>query len=662
MKVTVEKVGKRIYLRSPWAPDMPDRCKSLGGRWTPKAKAWTYPLDIEMCRKLRDEFKDELVVGDELTAWARQEVGREKQLNVVGGIRDMDVMATIELPMIKELNPGMWEAMTNRPYQPVASLYCAQAGQSLLADQPGVGKTIESLGALIEAGVRGRVLVLAPLKSTLAVWEPEIHRWMETYKEPCTITRVSGLSGKAKVDDAVSYYMTTLSNQPGLHFIIANAEMVRIKKDTHCPANKCDGDEDWCPEIEKHVNKSTAAHPWLFETTGPRGGKRKMLWDAIIADETHKWLINTRGKAASQVGYGFTKLATTERNFRIAMTGTPLKGKKHNLFGTLNWLRPDVYRSKWRWIEDYFDVEDGDYGGKQILGMSKAREEAFFRSLRSIMIRRTKSELRAANPAWMPPEKLYHDVWVEMEPKQAKQYKAMEKSSEVKLESGTLSANGALAEFTRLKQFASMSGDMDGDRFRPKLPSCKFDWLLEFLEERGIERKIGSARYGDLSDDVQKVVVASQFTQMIEVWSAELTRMGIRHCVITGKTKDPLKEMERFQGNDNYRVCLINTVAGGVSITLDAADDIVLMDETWVPDDQEQVEDRVHRASNVTHQVDVWYVRTKETVEEAIAKVNETKGQSNHVVLDAERGLSFARTVKHWKASPDGKPSRKQRK
>jgi SNF2 family DNA or RNA helicase len=70
---------------------------------------------------------------------------------------------------------------------------------------------------------------------------------------------------------------------------------------------------------------------------------------------------------------------------------------------------------------------------------------------------------------------------------------------------------------------------------------------------------------------------------------------------------------------------------------------MVLMDETWVPDDQEQVEDRVHRASNVKHQVDVWYVRTKGTVEEDIAATTTMKAEYNHEVLDAERGLEFAR-------------------
>lgn len=650
MKVTVEKVGTRIYLRTPWSPGIPERCKSLGGRWSPKAKAWTYPLDIEMCRKFREEFGADLNIGPELWAWARNETEREKQLHAVGQVRDMDVMSTIALPRVQETNPGMWAAMTNRPYQPVASLYCAEAGQSLLADQPGVGKTIESLGALIEGKVKGNVLVVAPLKSTQAVWEPEIHRWMADYKDGYTVTRVSGMGKGKKLEQALSDFWEQRDNglfPDGLHFLIINAEMARINhKGLTCPTGTCDGYQDWCPDLANHKGKREESHPWLFWTQGPRGGKKPRLWDAIIADETHKWLINTRGKSASQVGFGMAALKTTERNVRIAMTGTPLKGKKHNLFGTLNWLRPEVYKSKWRWVEDYFVVTDGDYGGKVIGDFRPDRKEAFDRSLNSIMIRRTKSELRKANPLWMPPDKQYHDVWVEMDAKQRKQYEQMERASRADLEGGLLEANGVLAEFTRLKQIAGSCGALENGTFKPMLPSAKFDWLIEFLEERGIERKVGGQRYGDLSDTVQKVVVASQFTSMIDVWLDELARLGIRATAITGKTKDALHEMQLFQSDPNYRVCLINTVAGGVSITLDAADDIVLMDETWVPDDQEQVEDRVHRASNVEHQVDVWYVRTKGTVEEAIAAVNIEKGESNHVVLDARRGLEYARRLR----------------
>ncbi len=646
MKVTAEKVGSRVYLRSPWSPEMPDRCKSLGGRWNKNAKAWTYPLDIETCRRMRAEFGDDLNIGPELWAWAKAEVEKETVLHKVGGVSDMDVMAQIELKRVKELNPGMWAAMLNRPYQPVASLYVATARQCLVADQPGVGKTIEVLGGLIEAGKEGAVLVLAPLKSTQAVWEPEIHRWMKDYKHGYSVVRVSGLPrASKKLEAALQLHREYVEDNPkGLHFLVANAEMARVKVVGACPQGICNGAEDWCPAYDEHKAKSEMAHPWLFLKPGTKTVRKH--WPAIIADETHQWLINTRGKSASQVGHGFAKLRSEDDNFRVAMTGTPLKGKKQNLFGTLNWLRPDVYSSKWKWIERYFGVTENDYGGRVIGAMNKSEEAAFFRALKSIMIRRTKKELRAANPKWMPPDKVYHDVWLELGPKQRNIYKKMSLSAEVKLASGTLRANGQLAEMTRLKQFAGACGDYDGERFVPELPSAKFDWLIEFLDERGIERKAShKQRFGDLSDDVQKVVVASQFTSQLEVYSEELTRLGIRHTMITGRTKDTRHEMNMFQTNDSYRLCLINTKAGGVSITLDAADDIVLFDETWVPDEQEQVEDRVHRASDVVHQVDVWYVRSLGTIEEDIAAAVELKAESNHVVLDASRGLAYARSL-----------------
>jgi SNF2 family DNA or RNA helicase len=515
----------------------------------------------------------------------------------------------------------------------------ATARECLNGDEPGLGKTIETLGALIEGGVTGPVLVLAPRTSCRVVWEPEIKRWLAD-DVPFTVTQTAGLN-PAKREAAWQSFQDNLgatagTEWNGIHFLIANAEQVGIKRDTECPADICNGDEDWCPEFASHKNRSTTRRPFLHS----------IEWSAIVADETHKWLINSRGKRASQVGYGFTKLRTVEGGMRFALSGTPLKGKKHNLFGTINWLRPKTYTSKWRWAETYFIVtkDQVDAGRKGIIetktigDLNKAKQEAFFRSLNAIMIRRTKSELRKVNPEWAPPEKRYHDIWVDMEPAQKRHYLAMEKKTEVELNGGTLSATGLLAVMTRLRQFANSDGELIDGTFHPVLPSSKFDWLMQFLEERGIEAG------GDLSDDVHKVVVASQFTKQVNAWAAELTGKGIACHVLTGETSDKKREelVIDFQNNPDVRVFFINTMAGGVSITLDAADDLVIMDETWVPDDQIQVEDRVHRASNVEHQVDIWYVRTKGTIEEGLASTNEGKALSNHVVLDAQRGLRFA--------------------
>jgi SNF2 family DNA or RNA helicase len=80
----------------------------------------------------------------------------------------------------------------------------------------------------------------------------------------------------------------------------------------------------------------------------------------------------------------------------------------------------------------------------------------------------------------------------------------------------------------------------------------------------------------------------------------------------------------------------MTTKAGGVSITLDRADTVHLLDETWVPDDQEQAEDRIHRASRM-HQVTCYYYRTKSTIEEEIADLTAEKADVNEAILDRRR-------------------------
>lgn len=639
MKVNADKVGDRIHVRTPFA--YKDRCKRvLGARWSKTARAWTYPLDMETARRLRDEFGNELVLGDDLREWGWVERRKAEQLGTLIGVQDIDRLSEVHLPTVEHNAPTLWAAMQTKSFQPVASLFAASARRSIIADQPGLGKTLESLAALVEANVVGRVLILAPRTSCGAVWQPEIERWL--VEVPHTITNVSGKSPKQR-EELDAQFIKQAQECTGypcghIHFYIANGEQVRIKRDTVCPSDICNGDEDWCPEMDRHVNRSTTMRPFIHQ----------QVWSAIIADETHQWLINTRGKAASQVGYGFTKLKVVEDGLKIALSGTPIKGKKHNIFGTLNWLRPEVYTSKWRFVEGFWVVkkEEVDAGRKGIIEtrtitndwLDDKAEAAFFRSLNTIMIRRTKEELRAINPAWMPPAKEYHDVYVDLDGTQQNHYKAMEKGAAASLEGGRLMATGVLAEMTRLKQFALNDGVMTPDGFRPALPSGKFSWLVDFLAERGIDAK------GELSDEVHKVVVASQYTSSIKLWAETLRSMGIGCYTLTGETTERERErlIRQFQRNDDVRVFLLNTKAGGVSITLDSADDLILTDETWVPDDQEQVEDRVHRASRTDHQVHIWYLRAKGTIEEAIAKANADKAINNHVVLDAQRGLRFA--------------------
>jgi SNF2 family DNA or RNA helicase len=76
--------------------------------------------------------------------------------------------------------------------------------------------------------------------------------------------------------------------------------------------------------------------------------------------------------------------------------------------------------------------------------------------------------------------------------------------------------------------------------------------------------------------------------------------------------------------------------AGGVSITLDAADHVHVIDEDFNPDVQTQFEDRAHRMSRI-HQVTCYYYRTRGTIEEEINEVVFNKQMTNEQLLDKVR-------------------------
>jgi SNF2 family DNA or RNA helicase len=162
--------------------------------------------------------------------------------------------------------------------------------------------------------------------------------------------------------------------------------------------------------------------------------------------------------------------------------------------------------------------------------------------------------------------------------------------------------------------------------------------LDEHLEELGITEG------GRAAGSNEKVVVFSQFVAVIRMLRHHLESKDIRIGEISGRVSaaqrnETVKEFQDTAGDMN--VILVSTTAGGVSIELDAADEVVFLDETWSHADMEQAEDRVHRANRGrTKQVNVYKLRTDHTVETEIVmpKVINKRDVSN-LILDVRRGI-----------------------
>lgn len=623
------------------SPKVESEMTALGGSFE-DFNAYRFRFDMETVKKInsyakpRGGMKVTQRAKDSL-ALLKASVVRARSLS--GGNADADIP-----DLLWEEAPDTAKAL--RPYQRAGVQFMLDSPSTLLADEPGAGKTLSSIATMISAGVTGDILVLAPSAAIQVTWPAEVARWSPN-DEIITVT-----GPRAKREAALAR-LRFLPKEGKRRWVLCNIEMAKVKY--HKPF-ELDG--------KAYKGRYEYAYPELFflDYSGKQKNVRK--WEAIIVDESHRALITkkTRSHEQTQTRCGLGKLSTVEGGRRIAISGTPFRGKLENLWGTLNWLFPETYTAYWHWVNEWFSTESNFFGGSKITSLDGSEAE-FYRSIEPFTLRRTKREISPDLPpktyAGFVPEGMEIEEegqerglvghWLEMKPKQQRAYYQMVEQALATLENGTLVANGVLAEMTRLKQFASCFGklerkmDSDGyeiDVFKPELPSNKLDWLLEFFTELGIDKD------GQEGPDARKVVVASQFTSMINLFEREINKRGIKTLKVVGgvSAEDRIAAVKQFQTDSGPQVFLLNTLAGGVSLTLDRADDIVILDETFIPDDQEQVEDRVHRVSRM-HNVTVHYVRSLGTIEEKIARLTFGRNINTKQILDGERGVEFARQI-----------------
>lgn len=613
-------------------PDANDALKAtLPGppRWNGKEGRWQFPLHFDTCtgaRKVADKFGADLKISKELLTWASKERDR------VDEIPDVQSMELVDLPKVKAEFPVLAKALETRPFQTVGAAFAARNRSCLIADQPGLGKTLQAIGAVVEAGITGPILVVAPKAAAQLMWAKALPRWAPGEDVVVIGDNMKPAERQEVMAELLEYQQIARDKTGwlGRIWVVTSPYYLRIRAETDEYQNyvKKNG--------KKIINPVGSALMELFD----------IKWSALIVDESHQTLAGATGnkKKQSAQRLGLGALTTRQDGLRIAMSGTPSRGKESYLWGQLNWLRPDLYRSYRRWVEQHF-VTWFDGFGWQVGGVKD--RAAMYAEAANVMIRRTKEEVAKD----LPPKMYGGDpldaddpdspiaVWLDMVPKQRKAYDQMLKEASADLEGGELLVTGMLAEMTRLKQFAGSYGKMDGDHFRPTLPSNKFDWLVEFLDERGI------AGNSDVSmSERPKIVVASQFSQLINVFQDGLQEMGISAHRFTGDTVVSARRAieDDWQNNpdSDVRVLLLTTTAGGVSLTLDAASEMVVLDETWDFSDQEQVEDRIHRLSRM-HQVTIWKCFSRGTIEEGIYRNNLESEASIKQILDGERGVSL---------------------
>jgi superfamily II DNA or RNA helicase len=140
-------------------------------------------------------------------------------------------------------------------------------------------------------------------------------------------------------------------------------------------------------------------------------------------------------------------------------------------------------------------------------------------------------------------------------------------------------------------------------------------------------------------DSGQKVVVYSQYLNMIRIMEKHLALNEVDFATLTGASRNRGNIIDRFNNDPTCRVFVGSLKAGGIGIDLVAASVVIHYDRWWNAAREDQATDRVHRIGQ-KRAVQVFKLVTEGTLEEKISAIIEKKKNlMNGVVKEDDPGL-----------------------
>lgn len=419
------------------------------------------------------------------------------------------------------------------PYQAAGIEYAKDLPFAYIADEPGLGKTIQAIGIANAKGYR-RLLVACPALLRLN-WQKEIRKWH---------------MGGAPVEVILSGADLHLAYRTGVS-VVASYELL----------SKLDSE--------------------LFQLLG-------LHWDLFIADESH-YLKNEdtgrsrvilgaaatrgkKGKPGKEAQYGFMHLAKQA----VFLSGTPIENGPKEFHAQLFKACPHAIGNMnyWQYANTFCHVEQVVIGsGQKVVNGKKQRylkkrrqvsgaknmSELSVRLRSTVMVRRLKEQVLKDLP-----EKRYHMA--------------------VFPQSSTTSKVIRKEEPFDVHEILAAGGELNS----PALPQIR--------KEMGIAKAPAVVEYlHNLLSSEDKVVVGVYHRDVVEILMDRLA--PYYPALITGDTLPRAKEeaVERFQNDPSCRLFIGQIKAAGVGITLTKACNVVLAEPSWVPGVNSQFVDRCHR-------------------------------------------------------------------
>lgn len=325
---------------------------------------------------------------------------------------------------------------------------------------------------------------------------------------------------------------------------------------------------------------------------------KKMCSDGIIGmtiiDEIHKCK-NSQSKQGKAIHCCCSY-------YRLALTGTPLMNNPVDLYNVLKWL--EVENHSLTYFKNLY-CEMGGFGGYEIIGYKNLNQ--LENSLNKNMLRRRKEEVLD-----LPP-KIYTDELLDLDSSQDKLYRDVTNQIIEDIDRIMLLPN-PLTELIRLRQVTSNPNILTSKN----ITNVKYDRIVDILEST-----------------TDKVIIFSNWTKVINPLYIKLSSLSYNPALVTGESKDPILEMNKFQSDNTCKVILGTTPALGTGYTLTAANTVIFIDEPWSKAIKDQAEDRCHRIGT-KGTVNIITLICKDTIDERIHQIIKDKGELSDRIVDGK--------------------------
>lgn len=301
-----------------------------------------------------------------------------------------------------------------------------------------------------------------------------------------------------------------------------------------------------------------------------------------------------------------------ESRIRYALTGTPIENRLSELWSIFDYLMPGFlyeYETFKREIETPI-VKNNDE--KALKRLQKMTGPFILRRLKEDVLKDLPEKLEEYRYVRLgsSQQKLYDGQVVHMKEQIARQNPEDFNKNKLQI----------LAELTRLRQICC-DPSLCFENYKGE--TAKLEACLELIRSA--------------MDGGHRILVFSQFTSMLEILREKLSGLKIPFFTITGSTsKEKRLELVRSFNEGTVPVFLISLKAGGVGLNLTGADVVIHYDPWWNLAAQNQATDRAHRIGQ-TKKVTVYKLIAKQTIEEKIQKLQESKKNLADQVINGER-------------------------